>query len=75
MTIFLTMQVWPACELVVRLRYARLHEFLVRKAAENPQDHNLRTLLVDAASTCPAEVGERLPVRTRLEEPRGVKRT
>jgi tRNA(His) 5'-end guanylyltransferase len=68
LTIFATMQIWPACELLVRIRYASLHTYLVRKAAENPQDQDLRTLMVDFASTCPTEVGERLPVRAGLKE-------
>lgn len=66
-TIFLTMQIWLVSELVVRQRNAKLHDYLVRKAAESPQDHNLRTLLVDNASTCPTEAGERLPIRAVLD--------
>lgn len=65
-TIFVMMQIWLVSELVVRQRNARLHEFLVRKAAEDPRNHDLRTLLVDNASTCPTEAGERLPLREVL---------
>jgi hypothetical protein len=65
------MQIWGICELLCRWllkwRYARLHEFLARKAAENPANQDLRTLLVDVASTSLADVGERLPIRRNLE--------
>jgi hypothetical protein len=69
--VFGTMQVWGACELLCRWRlkwrHARLHEFLVRKAADSPENENLRTLLIDFASTHPDDFGERLPVRACLK--------
>jgi hypothetical protein len=70
--VFGTMQVWGACELLCRWRlkwrHARLHEFLVRRAADNPEDENLRTLLVDFASTHLDDIGERLPVRPSFQQ-------
>ena len=69
--VFGAMQIWGTCELLCRwflkLRYARLHEFLARKAAENPADQHLRTLLVDVASTSLDDVGERIPIRQNLK--------
>jgi hypothetical protein len=69
--VFGTMQIWGVCELLFRWRlkwrHARLHEFLVRKAADNPDNENLRTLLVDFASTHLDDVGERLPIRPSLK--------
>jgi hypothetical protein len=71
LTMFGVMQLWGACELLVRWcikwRYMRLHEDLVRRAADHPDDANLRTLLVDSASTSLDDVGERLPVRAELK--------
>ncbi|OHV31043.1 hypothetical protein BCD49_32785 [Pseudofrankia sp. EUN1h] len=61
--VFVTTQIWGACELRLRWRHARLHEYLVRKAADNPADADLRTLLVDFAGTHPDGIGERLPLR------------
>lgn len=69
--VFCATQVWGLLELACRwwlkLRYARLHEFIARKAAENPGDPNLRTLLADVASTSLDDVGGRIPVRKDLE--------
>jgi hypothetical protein len=69
--VFGTMQIWGTSELVCRWRlkwrYARLHEFLARKAAENPSDQNLRTLLIDVASTTLDDISERIPTRQKLK--------
>ena len=69
--VFGTMQIWGMSELVCRLllkwRYARLHEFLARKAADNPADQDLRTLLIDVASTTLDDIGERIPTRQNLK--------
>jgi len=66
------MQTWSACELLFRWRmkwrYACLHEYLIRKAADNPGDEDLRTLLIDFASTQPDELGTRLLARTHLKK-------
>src|SRR5260370_31962214 len=71
-TVFLIMQAWSVCDLVCRWRlkwrHARLQEFIARRAAEHPEDQNLRTLLVDMASTHLDELGMRLPVRPQLME-------
>lgn len=69
--IFGAMQIWGTSELVCRWllkwRYARLHEFLARQAAANPSNQDLRTLLVDIASTSLDDIGERLPIRDELK--------
>jgi hypothetical protein len=69
--VFGTMQIWGMSELVCRWllkwRYARLHEFLARKAADNPADQDLRTLLIDVASTTLDDIGERIPTRQNLK--------
>jgi hypothetical protein len=79
LTIFAVMQIWGACELLfrwrIKWRYARLHEDLVRMAAARPDDQNLRTLLIDSASTYLDDVGERLPTRTGLKDVPGQGRT
>jgi hypothetical protein len=51
----------------MKWRYAQLYDFLVRKAADQPDNQHLRTLLVDIASTHLDDLGERLPVRKELE--------
>jgi len=65
------MQTWGACELfcgwLLKWRYARLIEDVCRKAAENPGDPHLRTLLVDMASTSPDNIGLRVPIRQVLK--------
>jgi hypothetical protein len=43
--------------------------------AERPDDQNLRTLLIDSASTYLDDVGERLPTRTGLKGAPGQGRT
>lgn len=69
--VFGTMQLWGACELFCKIllkwRYAKLHEFLARKAAENPDDQHLRTLLIDVASTSLSDIGDRIPTRHELK--------
>jgi hypothetical protein len=66
-TVLVTTQVWLVCELYIKVRYTNLHNYVARKAADNPNDRALRTLLIDLASTCPGEAGERLPVRACLK--------
>jgi len=72
-TVFLIMQAWTICDLICRWRLkwrgARLQEAIARKAMEHPKDQNLRTLLVDVASTHLDDLGMRLPVRPQLMEP------
>ncbi len=67
---FAVMQIWPVFELVLRwrrwARYAKLHEFLVRRAADQPENEHLRTLLIDSASTYADDLGEPIPVRPEL---------
>ena len=45
--VFVSMQVWPLCELICRWRmkwhYMRLYENVVNKAVDHPDDANLRT--------------------------------
>ena len=69
--VFGTMQIWGMSELVcmwlLKWRYAKLHGFLARKAADNPADQNLRTLLIDVASTTLDDIGERIPARQNLK--------
>jgi hypothetical protein len=69
--IFGVMQIWGtselACRLLLKWRYARLHEFLARQAAANPSNQDLRTLLVDVASTSLDDIGERIPIRQELK--------
>jgi hypothetical protein len=66
-----SMQIWAILELIfrwqVKWRYSRLFEAIAQKAAENPSNAELRTLLVDIASTHIDELGERLPVRKDLK--------
>jgi hypothetical protein len=69
--VFGTMQIWGmselACRWLLKWRYARLHEFLARKAADNPANQDLRTLLIDVASTTLDDIGERIPTRQNLK--------
>ncbi len=69
--IFVVAQLWAAVDLVcawrLRMRQSRLLEDIARKALENPSDENLRTLMLDVASTHSEELGSRLPVRLRLK--------
>lgn len=69
--VFGIMQIWVISELVftwrLKCRYARLHEFLARKAADNPANQDLRTLLIDVASTTLDDIGERIPTRQNLK--------
>jgi hypothetical protein len=69
-TVFLTMQLWSAVELVcrwrLRWRITRLQEDIARKAMADPGNDDLRTLLTDVASTHIEEIGPRLPVRPKL---------
>jgi len=69
--VFGSMQIWTMLELVLRWRmrsrYSRLFEIIARKAADHPDNMDLRTLLVDIASTHLDELGERLPVRKDLK--------
>jgi len=68
--IFGATQIWGICELVCRLHlrwcYTKRYDSILRRATEHPDDQNLRTLLVDIASTHPDELGERLPLRHEL---------
>ena len=61
----------PLCELICRWRmkwrYIRLYEIVVQKAAERPDDANLRTLLIDLASTHLDDLGDRIPIRGDLK--------
>lgn len=65
------MQVLTQCELMCRWRmkwrYARLCEVVVPKAAEHPEDVNMRTLLIDMAGTHLDDLGERMPIRNDLK--------
>jgi hypothetical protein len=69
--IFGTMQIWGACDLISRyllkFRFAKLFENVALRAAENPENEHLRTLLIDVASTCPYEIGSRIPTRHKLK--------
>lgn len=69
--VFGVMQIWGMCELICRWRmkwrYAQLYEAIAQKAVEHPYDQDLRTLLVDLASTHLDDLGERLPVRQDLK--------
>jgi hypothetical protein len=69
--VFMAMQVWGICELtcrwIIKLRYIDLYRDIVRRAAEHPDDQDLRTLLVDLASTHLDDVGERISVRKDLK--------
>jgi hypothetical protein len=72
MIFFAATQIWTALEVAcrwrLRWRVCRLQEDIVRKAMESPDDENLRTLLIDVASTHVDELGHRLPTRPRLKE-------
>jgi hypothetical protein len=59
LTTFAIMQLWTACEFLTRwqltLRYARLHDWLVRKAAESPDEKGFRALLEISSRTRPED--------------------
>ena len=65
-------QAWLAVELIcrwrLRWRHSKLQEDIARKALEHPEDEDLRTLLMDVASTHLDELGDRLPTRPRLKQ-------
>jgi hypothetical protein len=69
--VFGSMQVWSLYELIcqwwMKWRYIRLYEIVAQKAAEHPDDMNLRTLLIDLASTHLDDLGDRIPVRGDLK--------
>ena len=68
--IFGATQTWIALELAcrwrLRWRHSKLQEDIARAALGHPENENLRTLMMDVASTHQDELGRRLPTRPRL---------
>ncbi len=70
--VFVVAQTWIGlewfCRWRLRWRFSSLQEDIVRKALGDPGNEDIRTLLVDVASTHMAELGDRLPARPRLNQ-------
>jgi hypothetical protein len=68
--IFVTAQAWTAVDLTcrwrLRLRFNRLQEDIARAALSQPENEDIRTLLIDVASTHLDDLGNRLPARPQL---------
>lgn len=76
--IFIVAQAWGGVELAcwwrLRWRLSRLQEDVARRALQDPENENLRTLMLDIAATLPGDPGDRLPSRPQLTQARDANR-